>query len=338
MSEESGKIDLGVKDLHAEEVKALYFDSEALIEPPYKLFRLDSKGGNRNYYRFDEKNNPEFFISVTTFIGRSMPMNFHLLKWYADMGMQRAEEHKNERADYGTYMHGVIEKLTIARKYDLDKLYDDLVEYAQTKGRGQEYADKWYFEMKKDILAWAQFLIDYNVKPLAIEVMLCSPKYGYAGAIDLLCEMDFEFKGFYGEVYKSGVRKGEPKETKETRRIKAIVDAKSGKKGFFEGHEVQLHAYKNMFEENYPDIKIDKVFNWAGNEWRGVTPTYKLKDQTDSKLALKLKQFVELAQIDEATKDDTGFTIIQGVIDLDKGLESNIKELTKSELVQNKQK
>ena len=43
------------------------------------------------------------------------------------------------------------------------------------------YAD----DFKKDILAFAQFMKDTDLKPLAIEIVLTNPEDGYAGAIDL---------------------------------------------------------------------------------------------------------------------------------------------------------
>lgn len=43
-------------------------------------------------------------------------------------------------------------------------------------------------DLKKDILSFAQFVIDYDVKPLCIEQSLYSSK-GYAGMIDLVANI-----------------------------------------------------------------------------------------------------------------------------------------------------
>ncbi|MDA7514206.1 PD-(D/E)XK nuclease family protein [bacterium] len=330
------KIDLGTNEFSAEEVKALYFDKDALIEPKEKLYRLDSKSGDRYYYKFGDGGKPNFYMSVTTFISKALPSNFFLIKWIAEMGVQRAEEYKLERAAYGTFLHGATEELTINRAYDLDKLDVRLKEYIDSKELSPSFLGSWYVEMQKDILAYAQFIIDHDVKPIAIEIMLASEKMGVAGALDLVCEMDWEEKGFWGEVYKSGARKDEPKETKKKIRIKAIVDTKSGKKGFYESHELQLHTYKMMFEENYPEHKIDKVFNWSGSHWRS-RPDYKLKDQTGSKTAVKIPYYVDLAKIEADAKDEKGLLIVEGKIELDKGIEKNVRVITKEELVMSKQ-
>ena len=110
-----GKIDLGTNEFSAEEVRALYFDKNALVEPNYKLYRLDSKTGQRYYYKFDKDGKPKFYMSVTTFIHRAIPTSIHLVKWMAEMGLAAAEEYKIERGAYGTFLHGACEELTIQK-------------------------------------------------------------------------------------------------------------------------------------------------------------------------------------------------------------------------------
>jgi hypothetical protein len=330
------QIDLGVADYKAEEVKALYFNKDALVEPPYKLFRLDGKGGDRQYYEFDGKGKPHFYLSVTTFIGKALPTSPHLIKWIADMGEAAAEAYKNERAAYGTFLHGAIEQLLINRKYDLNKLEDVLAEYLERKELKSSLLKGWVYELKKDILAFAQFMLDHNVQPMAIEIMLRSKRMGIAGAIDIVCKMDIEEKGEWGEVYKSGANKGKPKETKKLITIKAIIDVKSGRKGFYETHELQLHGYKKMFEENFPKTKIDRVYNWSGSAWRS-SPTYKLKDQTESPIKNKMDLLIKIAQIDW-DKTDRELLIMQGVIDIaSETIESNYHNTTMFDLVKKKQ-
>jgi hypothetical protein len=193
----------------------------------------------------------------------------------------------------------------------------------------------WADELKRDVLAFAQFMIDCNVKPLAIEICLYHPTDGYAGAIDIVCELDIEEKGFFGEVYASGANKGNPKETKQVRRVRAIVDIKSGRKGFYESHEIQLQAYKEMWNIHFPAEEgfIDdiKLYNWSPKEWRSA-PSYNLKDQTESRNAKKLPYLVSLAKIEDDKRTNM-VTLINGSIDLVKGLGDNISEMTFNELI-----
>jgi hypothetical protein len=181
------------------------------------------------------------------------------------------------------------------------------------------------------VLAFAQFVIDCKVKPLAIEICLYHPTDGYAGAIDLVCELEIEEKGFFGEKYLSGANKGTPKETKRVRRVFAIVDIKSGRKGFYESHEIQLHAYLDMWDNHFPDVRVEKVFNWSPKEWRNA-PSFNLKDQTDSSNTRKLKHLVELAKIED-NKRRNSITVTSGEIDVLEGLERNISEKTFEQLV-----
>ena len=296
-----------------EEMKAMFFDG-ALIEPPYKVWQLNSKG-HRYYYKYDENGTPEFYPSVTTILSQTMPQSPFLIKWIADKGIDEAERYKAERAAYGTFMHAQFEELIINRVYDLDGLKAKLKDYIDNNKLPADfiyYAD----DLKKDVLAFAQFVLDYDVKPLAVEIALVHPVYNYAGMIDLPCTM----------LEKPG--SGE--------RINAIVDFKSGRKGFYEESEIQLHLYKMMWSDNFPDIQIERVFNFSPKDWR-KKPTYNLKDQTDSPNAKKIPYLLDLAAIEDEKRDNT-FTAVTGEICLDSetDLNNNVTSLTLAELIRKK--
>ena len=302
-----------VPGMTVEEMTAMFFDG-ALIEPPYKVWQLNSKG-HRYYYKFDDNGTPEFYPSVTTILSQTMPKSEFLIKWIADKGIDEAERYKAERAAYGTFMHAQFEELIINRVYDLDGLKAKLKDYIDNNKLPADfiyYAD----DLKKDILAFAQFMLDYDVKPLAVEIALVHPVYNYAGMIDFPCNM----------LVKPG----------STERINAIVDFKSGRKGFYEEAEIQLHLYLMMWNENFPDIPIDRVFNFSPKDWR-KKPTYNLKDQTDSPNAKKIPYILGLAAIEDEKRDNT-FTAVSGEICLDNepDLTENIVSLTLAELVKSK--
>lgn len=164
-----------------EEMTAMFFDEKTLIEPPYKVWQLNSKG-HRYYYRYDDNGNPEFFPSVTTILSQTLPKAPHLIQWIANKGIEEAERYKGERAAYGTFMHAAFEELLINRAYDLDGLKGKLKEYIEVYRLPDDfiyYAD----DLKKDVLAFAQFVLDYDVRPLAVEIALVHPYYKYAGMI-----------------------------------------------------------------------------------------------------------------------------------------------------------
>lgn len=296
-----------------EEMTAIFFNG-ALIEPPYKVWQLNSKG-HRYYYKFDDDGTPEFYPSVTTILSQTLPKSEFLIKWIADKGIEEAERYKAERAAYGTFMHAQFEELIINRNYDLDDLKDKLKNYIEINRLPADfiyYAD----DLKKDVLAFAQFVMDYDVKPLAVEIALVHPIYNYAGMIDLPCTM----------LVKPG----------STERINAIVDFKSGRKGFYEEMEIQLYMYKMMWEENFPDMPITRIYNFSPKDWR-KKPTYKLKDQTNSPNADKIPYLLGLAAVEDAKRDNT-FTAVFGEISLDNepDLTNNIASLTLAELVKSK--
>lgn len=300
-------------DTTVEEMRALFFDKTALIEPNYGLWQLNS-GGHRYYYRYDEQGNPEFYPSVTTILSQTMPKTPFLIDWIAKNGVDESERIKADRANYGTFMHAQFETLLINRSYDLDMLKYELKQYIDYNHLPEDfihYAD----DLKKDVLSFAQFVLDYDVRPLAIEIALYHPIHKYAGMIDCPCVM-----------------KAKPESDEY---ITAIVDFKSGKKGFYENCEIQLGMYRDMWNENFPQHPIERIFNFAPKDWR-KKPTYNLKEQTKSPNLKKIPALLEIAAIEDDKKENV-FTSVNGVIDLrNADLTQNVTSLTLSELIKAK--
>lgn len=296
-----------------EEIRAVYFNADALKEPPYRVFQLNSEG-YRYYYKFNEKGEPEFYPSVTTLLKQVMPTPPALLDWMVANGKEGSTEKRDIAAAYGTFMHGEFEKLIINRRYDFDNVPAVLLAYMEREHIPESLFPQWVVKVRKDVLAFAQFVKDYNVKPLAVEIGLVHPKFRYAGCLDLPCVMT------------------DPKTAKT---FAAIVDFKSGRKGFFEEHELQLHLYREMWNVNFEDKPIERVFNFSPKDWR-KSPTYNLKDQTDSVNAKKLPYLLALASIEDEKRDNT-LTIVRGVLDLDKGkISDNLFTLSLAELIRTK--
>ena len=296
-----------------EEIRAVYFNADALKEPPYRVFQLNSDG-YRYYYRFNEKGEPEFYPSVTTLLKQVMPTPPALLDWMVANGKEGSTEKRDLAAAYGTFMHGQFETLIINRRYDFDSVPAVLMAYMEREHVPESLFSQWVVKIRKDVLAFAQFVKDYNVKPLAVEIGLVHPKFRYAGCLDLPCVMT------------------DPKTAKT---FTAIVDFKSGRKGFFEEHELQLHLYREMWNVNFEGYPIERVFNFSPKDWR-TKPTYNLKDQTDSVNAKKLPYLLALAAIEDEKRDNT-LTIVRGVLDLDNGkIADNLLTLSLAELIRTK--
>lgn len=267
-------------------------DYFSILPKPYIVYRLTHKK-NRFYYTFNN-DEPSFYISLTTLIRATVPKSEIIIKWIADMGYEKAMKYMEERADYGNYMHILFAYIMKNGKYDFGKTAETCQEYA--KKEGWQFKEEWADDINDDVAGFMQFLIDYKVNPIALEMVLVS-KQGFGTAIDLICKMTIEEKGFFGEVYKTGDRKGQPKESKSEREITALINYKSSRKGVYEESEIQLEFERRIFEENYPNIKIDKTYNYSPTEWR-TEPGYKLTDQTDSVNKDKADHLLAIGQIE----------------------------------------
>ena len=308
------------------------FKRKDIKDPKFILRRLD-KDGKRRYWRIDELNNPVFYFSVTTFLHSVLPTSPQLIKYVADKGYEASQIDMNNKAMYGTLLHTVCQNLLVEGTIDIQLLAKTIENYCIENDIDKKFIKEWNNQLVKDVMAFAQFIMDYQVKPLTIEMMLPSNQFGFAGAIDLVCEMTISEKGFFGEVYKSGEQKGNPKETKRDTIVNAIVDLKSGRKGFWESHELQLECYRLLMLEHYPEIKIDKLFNWSPKDWE-KEPSYNLKDQTNSRNLAKLPHLLSVYKIQFEGRDRYIQKII-GNIDLTNNIMPKLEYIHESEYVKN---
>ena len=80
-----------------------------------------------------------------------------------------------------------------------------------------------------------------------------------------------------------------------TKTITAIVDFKSGKKGFYDKHALQLLLNKEIVQENYPELIVEGIYNFSPKEWIS-TPSYNLKDQTTNPVANELVEILSIGK------------------------------------------
>lgn len=298
-------------ELPIEQVQAIYFDPLALREPSYKLYRINTPKG-RYYYTLDEFGIPKLYIGMTTMLAYVIPKPSGLLRWMSDMGYEKSQRYMREKAFYGTLMHTETANFCLKKFYDLDTVDKVVSDYIFKNQLVLEFSTKeqWIEDLKKDIAGWIQFCYEYNFRPIAIEVMLVHPD-GYSGTLDYFGYMDIQVSGFWGEVYKTGERKDQPKETKKTVTVKAIIDLKSTRKGTGdEEKDVQLEGYKKLFEHNFPEHIVERLYNWSPKDWRSK-PTFTLNDKTDSVDLEKFDAWVRVAQV-ELMKKDPVFARITG--------------------------
>ena len=267
--------------LNLEEVKALFFDPSALVMPAYQVYRANDNNEARWYYRPDTD---RYYVSVTTFIQATTPTPYGLTEWMKTNG-KNADRMRDEAAGYGTFMHTVFSDYLIMKEYDLDLLVQNARDAAQANGvLGKSIMERGTYEKRivRDLIGWAEFCYVHSVEPLGIELILTSEKDGTGGAMDLLCKMRIG-SGANGKFLK--------KDGLGTQ-VVAIIDWKSGS-SFYESHELQIHQYHRMQQENFPAIKVDKLYNYKPSDWT-KNAGWTLKDQTESKHACKIERLLSL--------------------------------------------
>lgn len=294
------------------------FLSKDFTAPASRIYRIGINGRRYYYEYIDGK--PIIYASGTTLISDGYPDNSKgMEEWRVKMRVmgENPDEFAQYRANYGTIMHILFGHYLTGIKiplHDLDKYIRNL--------KGTFIADhdidalmkNNLEELQKDMLAFAQWVKDYNVKPLAIELMMRSVKYQVATAVDLVCNLDITEEGYFGEVYKSGERKGEPKLTKRPRTVIGIVDFKSGKKGFYDKHAIQLLLNKKIVEENYPNIKIEALYNFSPKDWR-TNPGYNFTDQSNNNVLDELEEILSIGK-KRHLKKNKSVTVYKGILDI----------------------
>lgn len=281
-----------------EDVNTEWFDENSLRLPDYKVGRVSYGDYGRAYIRINETGLERpfrLYTSLTTAINQCAPMEKPLLEWYCKNGLVEANRLLRAAQHYGTIMHKCIGKLLIERHFDFGKLQEIIDDYCAIENFYDKDIYEWPIKLKHDITAFIFFTKERNLIPLGIEFVLLSDR-GFGTPIDIICKMDISEEGYFGEVYKSGDNKGQPKLTKKRRQITAIINLKSGRHQFYRTNGIQVEFEKRLFEENFPDIKIDACFNWSPKDW-DVNPGYNIKDWQDEIEDQEIDAILQLADI-----------------------------------------
>ena len=270
-------------------------DNAVIIEPPVQMYRWSGSGPRRYFCEWDKE--LHWFLSVTTTIDAVSPTSSYLIEWIARHGVERARQIAKESADYGTLMHIVISAFLRSREMDISLPAMEAAVAFHVKQEGILYdVSSWPEQLRRDMLSFAQFCADVRLEPVAIECVLPWLKESIGGAIDCVAWVDIKEKGFWGEIYKSGPNKGQPKETFRVRRALVMIDWKSCRKGFYVEHEIQLEIYKRIWHSWFLEtLPIEFLCNWRPTEW-SKEPSYHLKDQTGRHSENEIAHIIGLAK------------------------------------------
>lgn len=261
------------------------------IASPIKLWRYD-KGSDRYYYQ-RSAGASKAYLSVTSFCSKSLPTSPFLTRWVGDLGNDAAEFMRDMKAAYGTFMH--IECLNIIKTGggNFEEMTQRAFEAAMFSNY-KTYAEQWMEDIVKDALSFITFLKEKEVEVVAGEFPIASDKYLLGGCIDIICSLKFG----HG-------------------RVNAILDLKSGRKGFWDSHQLQLSCYKELWNEWFKDIfPVTHIFNFAPTDWR-TEPKYKLENQTTNQFHETVKERMILARKEGWINPPTMHTMYKGAFELE---------------------
>jgi hypothetical protein len=310
------------KAISIQEIQTLYFNTESIKESGISLRRLDYKG-NRNYFTITPENLlNKIYTSVTTFTKNVLPTSNFLLQWMKNKTPEEQEFILKSSSTYGTLMDILFNKLLIDKK--LEDISSQVFKFTMERGLYSIDQDKWTNQLKRDCLSFAQFIKDYDVKPILVSCPLKSDSLGIAGTLDLLCEMNHKIPTLTDLKNKNF----------ELKRINALIDYKakigdfslqSDRNSFYDSECLQLWIYKYLVEENF-DLQIDRFINLTPKNWR-TNIDYNLKDWTETKtldnMKVKFPKYHEIFKIDSG-EDSRKINVIEDSISLE-NFESEIQ-------------
>lgn len=324
------------------ETEQQYYAAEWIKEIPTPILYRMTVSGKRVYFEMGMDGYPIIYDGATNNIANGYcDTSGALEKWKNEMRLKGKDpdEYANYRADLGTIMHylfglyltGVDMRLTPSWIRKRVKESDLRI----SKTRMEKILTDNMDELIEDLISFAIFCKNRHVKPVLIEKMLRSSRLKVASSVDAVVEMDsepemIEVEVETGEVYKVGSKKGQPKterkKVKRCRRIFAILDFKSNRKGnFYDEYAFQLELYRRMIVENYGKIlEIEEIYNFAPGDPTAKTESsqYKLKRQTDNPI-LNMATVVYLQGKYKFEKTNYMVTSRVGSLSLDKDFETN---------------
>ena len=291
------------------------------------LWRYDL--GNMRHYR---RKNGETFKSLTTFISAVESTPEILQGWRESMleelgSIEKVDAFVDSTATYGTMGHEALAMIAREGSVDWARLMEWAREALSAQGMTGKTLSLACGTLRDDTATFMQFIHDYKVRILAVELPVWLPD-GIATLIDFVVEKDVML---YVDT---------PMEKRK--RHVCIINYKTGRKGFFESHALQLEGEKRMFNHVYGPTfgEIHNVYNLAPTNWKDV-PAYKIKDQTkvlqadDKRLMRLFQNYLDRAKIEGILGEPkTKFKSLEGVTFLGDSPMGNLKFKNYSEFVQ----
>jgi len=330
--------------------QAEFFDETMIVLPDYQLERFNyGKDGGRLYFLFDpEALTVKVYPSNTTITSRVV-VKRELNRYYGERGYYEGIRHRNERANYGTVMHWMWARYLRGESLYWEKLFSETVTFLLsnqgwaggifTERTAKEFAARHFLELVFDIESFMIWVDEYNVRPIMIEGVLKSDKYRLASALDLVFEFDDkETISFldHSKPFLRGPREGQPRPSKKTvsKTVRAIVDHKSGGTSG-KDYALQLEIQKIIWEENYPDLPIDRLYNLAPRDHRKAKkPGCSFTEKTGKLSPAAVRSYITLGQEEfEGIEHRPCLTIMEGQYQRDRSNQRVEQTLTVQEAI-----
>lgn len=203
-----------------------------------------------------------YFRSITT-IPNALSKGFGFERWLGNANSYSdAMEYAETRANIGTIVHILIEKLLIAGSISFDDM--KMSEFLYTMLEDLDFAADFVYadnkaEIIKYMMSFHQFYVERRPEAHALEIQLMNIesdkngyKYRFAGTADFIGSMKCQ----------RGVKKF------------GYVDWKTGEK--YASHQLQAIATKILWDSIYPDTPLNFLADiYLSSKWR-VSPNYKI--------------------------------------------------------------
>ena len=260
-------------------------------KPVYRFDGYDS----RFYYTFGPDGAGKPHISITSLSDLVLPKGAAYANWLKKYGAD-SDKIKYERAVFGTIFHKECMRPIIGDDvihgvgYDFDALDEPIIGHTFINDRGEEQqcsrfhmmfpaelrakASKWRMPFKKGLMSWFWFLKTKVARIYAVELPLVHKRWEIGGTADMIADVIFRNKEELSLID-----------------IKSfLMDPEQGpKKSFFDTHEFQLAGLKFIWESQFPEYLIKKMFNFAPMAWVRAEPTFTLENQTDNRFLKEVK-------------------------------------------------
>jgi hypothetical protein len=331
---------MSIEIKNIEKVLPDFINDNYLIEPEYFNYRINYNGQRfyaRCYENKSENGELEYKIfiapSFSAICNKVIPTGYGLQEWYKNMTREQIDFCSYNSALYGTIFHVFCGRILRGEKIPADEtwLNAEIERYCQEENENLADLKKWIRQEKRkilyDLIGFAKLMKDYSVIPLAIEYPVFSEQC--AGTIDLVAKLTIPVQYTKDELVQIALKKYPSSsessikklrkdeiikkcELQETIECIAVIDLKSGQKGFWESNIMQLYQYAKCWNEEHPDLRAEKLFNYGCDSYRLPNIKYRFKDQTENnKIFKKWDKYVEVYYIDEPKKPDTIFEVNQ---------------------------